>query len=90
MHRFNKMMTIALAAVTLIAWAYAAWRGYRDWAVPPAFLALPIALTVATCFGWLLVTLSAVRGDNETRCRRCNHILRGLTQPRCPECGEPI
>lgn len=28
--------------------------------------------------------------DNEVRCRKCRHILRGLTLPRCPECGEPI
>jgi RNA polymerase subunit RPABC4/transcription elongation factor Spt4 len=25
--------------------------------------------------------------DSETRCRKCNYILRGLTEPRCPECG---
>jgi hypothetical protein len=28
--------------------------------------------------------------DGETRCRQCNYILRGITEPRCPECGEPI
>lgn len=28
--------------------------------------------------------------DGEPRCRKCRHILRGLTEPRCPECGEPI
>ena len=28
--------------------------------------------------------------ENETRCRRCNYILRGITEPRCPECGERI
>ena len=26
----------------------------------------------------------------ETRCRKCDYILRGLTEPRCPECGEGI
>jgi amino acid transporter len=26
----------------------------------------------------------------ETRCRRCGYILRGITEPRCPECGEHI
>jgi len=25
-----------------------------------------------------------------TRCRKCGHILRGITEPRCPECGERI
>jgi len=26
----------------------------------------------------------------ETRCRRCGYILRGISEPRCPECGEQI
>lgn len=26
----------------------------------------------------------------ETRCRKCGYILRGITEPRCPECGERI
>lgn len=25
--------------------------------------------------------------DNETRCGSCGQILRGLSEPRCPECG---
>jgi uncharacterized paraquat-inducible protein A len=28
--------------------------------------------------------------DRETRCRRCDYILRGIPEPRCPECGEQI
>lgn len=27
---------------------------------------------------------------SETRCRKCHYILRGITEPRCPECGERI
>jgi predicted Zn-ribbon and HTH transcriptional regulator len=27
---------------------------------------------------------------DETRCRKCGYILRGLREPRCPECGEHI
>ncbi len=26
----------------------------------------------------------------ETRCRVCGYILRGIPEPRCPECGERI
>ena len=26
----------------------------------------------------------------ETHCRRCGYILRGLAEPRCPACEEPI
>jgi len=28
--------------------------------------------------------------DPETRCRKCGYILRGITEPRCSECGEKI
>lgn len=28
--------------------------------------------------------------DAETRCSKCGYILRGITEPRCPECGEKI
>ena len=28
--------------------------------------------------------------DGETRCRKCGYILRGITETRCPECGERI
>ncbi len=28
--------------------------------------------------------------DPETRCRNCGYILRGIPEPRCPECGERI
>jgi len=28
--------------------------------------------------------------DGETRCRKCGYILRGISEPRCPECGESI
>ncbi len=29
-------------------------------------------------------------GGGETLCRRCGYILRGISEPRCPECGERI
>lgn len=28
--------------------------------------------------------------DGLTRCEQCGYILRGLSEPRCPECGKPI
>lgn len=34
--------------------------------------------------------IARVADGGETRCRKCRHILRGLSEPRCPECGEPI
>jgi len=28
--------------------------------------------------------------QEEPRCRRCGYLLRGLPEPRCPECGTPF
>ena len=28
--------------------------------------------------------------DPELRCRKCHYILKGITEPRCPECEERI
>lgn len=28
--------------------------------------------------------------DRDTRCPRCGYALRGLTTPRCPECGDRL
>ncbi len=28
--------------------------------------------------------------EDECRCRKCDYILRGISAPRCPECGERI
>lgn len=59
----------------------------------------PIVIAAALFPGLLLATIvfSLLSSEplyhartNETNCRRCAHILRSLTKPRCPECGEPI
>ena len=54
-------------------------------------------LSVATAIGLSLpgvavAALVAIFGprDTETRCRKCGYILRGISEPRCPECGERI
>jgi len=30
------------------------------------------------------------RPDGYLRCLKCRYILKGLSEPRCPECGTPI
>ncbi len=44
--------------------------------------------TVATVLAHMLTPKE--RLDGETRCRKCGYILKGLTEPRCSECGERI
>ena len=48
------------------------------------------------CFQAWMQALAQVSGgqlitlDGETRCRKCRYFLRGISEPRCPECGERI
>jgi hypothetical protein len=94
MRKTNKIITIVLAVVAAVAWlpnaiypffGFANLQWYPEISVPYS-----VTISAAACFGWLLLFLSERRGDNETRCRKCNYILRGLSEPRCPECGERI
>ena len=48
----------------------------------------PIASTIVFCL--LTKYWGPTHWDRETRCRKCGYILRGITEPRCPECGERI
>ena len=48
------------------------------------------AVFVLAVYGVLTLRWGPKASDNETRCRKCDYILRGITEPRCPECGEVI
>ncbi len=50
----------------------------------------PFLLATLGCYGLLTLYFGGRPIDHETRCRECNYILRGLKEPRCPECGERI
>jgi hypothetical protein len=52
--------------------------------------ALPIGLLVLVVFGLLTRYWGRRLLDPETRCRKCGYILRGISEPRCSECGEVI
>jgi hypothetical protein len=51
-------------------------------------LGLPASLVSVLAFSALTRRKQSI--DSETRCRKCNYILRGISEPRCPECGERI
>ena len=50
----------------------------------------PVVLLAFATYGALTAFLGRPRSDGETRCRKCGYILRGISEPRCPECGEQI
>lgn len=37
-----------------------------------------------------ILCLRGTPADGMLHCLRCDYILKGLIEPRCPECGEPI
>ena len=60
--------------------------GFLGFAV---FYGLPCAAATMGTYG-LLTWRFEIGLVIETRCRHCGHLLRGLTEPRCSECGERI
>ena len=51
---------------------------------------ITVALSTVPVYMLLGRFIASPAPYGETRCRKCNYILRGLTEPRCPECGERI
>ena len=62
----------------------------RGFAVLADLVALGILAVPGMVVGIVLYAHLRVPGGGQTRCRKCGYILRGLTEPRCPECGEHI
>ncbi len=105
MHPFWRATVAAAAALAFAALVGANWQNVESYQVlfdlfplrPQAsqytvavifLLIAPIIVGVAA-FG-LVTHWTRLPAWRETRCRKCSHILRGLTEPRCPECGERI
>ncbi|GMU24133.1 MAG: hypothetical protein AMXMBFR13_42100 [Phycisphaerae bacterium] len=64
-------------------WPFGIW-------LPIFFIAaVPVAAGVAT-YGILARLYGPRPCGSDTRCRKCSYILRGISEPRCPECGEQI
>jgi hypothetical protein len=51
---------------------------------------LPAGLLAAGAYAGLTCRFGRTRRDVETHCRSCRYILRGISVPQCPECGERI
>ncbi len=51
-------------------------------------LAVPAGVVAVAMYG--LLRIGTVQGDGYLHCLKCGYILKGITEPRCPECGERI
>lgn len=89
MLRNNVIISVVLAAVAALLWADVSYMFRYGLHSPSYPTIMAAAFTACNCLGWVLVMYAYRRGDNETRCRKCKYILKGLSEPRCPECGEP-
>ncbi len=62
----------------------------------PDFFVVSVLAGVPCCLALVFYTVLTRRflptpnTNNETRCRKCGYILRGIPEPRCSECGERI
>ena len=71
------------------------------WGLDPTNRLFVPLLQLITALAWPFSTLIALgvysfmlfrrrRPDGNTYCGSCGYILKGLTEPRCSECGTPI
>lgn len=92
MQRLNIGITSLFAMIAIAGWAEVAHYIYiLGWYTPPTVhLIVPCIFSLLAAIGWLILTRRHDYGGYETRCRKCRYVLRGITQPRCPECGEAI
>lgn len=70
------------------------WQTFaEERGVPTLGYATSDALIYSPAFAIGLITFAWLRRrqvDGYLHCTKCNHILKGLTAPRCPECGTTI
>ena len=66
------------------------WASANVWAPVTEIAAVSFVVGPSVFVAVLIYGLGKPFTDTETRCRRCGYILRGLTELRCPECGEGI
>ena len=91
-NKLDLTLTLLFGAVALVLWGHLALdRFVHGWPRQPAVdVTMAVTFSGMAVVGWVLITVFRWRGGGETRCRNCRYILRGISEPRCPECGEKI
>lgn len=95
MRKINAAITIVLSVLAAINWMavyYDAFTYVMSFDLTTHFYPAlsAVVLSVGAITGWVLMNVGSAQFDGETRCRKCRHILRGISEPRCPECGTNI
>ncbi|MHC4797453.1 MAG: hypothetical protein ACYTF1_12490 [Planctomycetota bacterium] len=66
------------------------WGTIATTVVTSMFSAIPVLIVAFGAYGLLTRYLAPKPDFNETRCRKCGYILKGIKEPICSECGEKI
>ena len=91
MHAHNVTITKSLAIGSVVYWTLIAIFPTRlIVSYPVVQVPLGLGLLGLTGLGWVMIWWNDRTEISVTRCRVCRHILQGLSEPRCPECGEHI
>ena len=92
-HRRGRLVAITVLLAAICNVAIFALAGQFETPNPRNMLLVFSVLTSLaslTIHRLLLHFLGREVPDGEPHCRKCGYILRGLSEPRCPECGEAI
>lgn len=80
----------------IVKWCLTEWEPEWGWLMLASYLSSSMLLDLLIVFLAVVVAVAfycLTQEQNrrtETRCRRCGYILKGLSKPECPECGEVI
>ncbi len=90
------IVSVIVGGIASVAFYAVAGRTVMSGAGPTGTAAVVVFLCVAFLVGpFFASVLTHVltpreTKDGHTRCGKCGYILKGLTEPRCSECGEQI
>ena len=95
-----RLLALIPSGLTLVVISAGIWVGFEntrfgffDWRDYIGFGIFTTLGLSAAAFAWWGLPLLAglfVPRVRDLRCPFCNYKLEGLTEPRCPECGQPL
>ena len=86
------IVSVIVGGIAAVAFYFVVGRAVMSGAGRPGAAAVVVLLCAAFLVGPFVASVLTPRevNDGHTRCGKCGYILKGLTEPRCSECGERI
>ena len=90
------IVSVVVGGIAVVAFYIVVGRTVVSGAGPTGTAAVVVLLCAAFLVGPFVASVLThaltprERLDGHTRCGKCGYILKGLTEPRCSECGERI